>query len=95
MVMVSIREPDRDQSKNNLDQLKKKCYGIPKRTLEMNQQVNLNYPKCECHDCTQARWKMSFQGQLSGSAGQFPDQNNTALKAAQQQYADVQTRVNR
>jgi hypothetical protein len=23
------------------------------------------HERCECHLCTQARWKMSFQGQLS------------------------------
>jgi hypothetical protein len=23
--------------------------------------------RCECHDCTQARWKSSFQGQLESS----------------------------
>ena len=23
--------------------------------------------RCECHECTQIRWKMSFQGQLQGS----------------------------
>lgn len=28
------------------------------------------HPRCECHDCTQARWKMSFQGQLAGGIGQ-------------------------
>lgn len=25
--------------------------------------------RCECHDCTQARWKMSMQGQLSAQLG--------------------------
>ena len=23
--------------------------------------------RCECHECTQARWRMSIQGQLSGA----------------------------
>lgn len=34
----------------------------------MNQQIQYQAPaRCECHECTQARWKMSFQGQLHGS----------------------------
>lgn len=28
--------------------------------LEMQQ-----HPRCECHDCTQARWKQSLEGQLA------------------------------
>lgn len=31
-----------------------------------NSQVSDFHTKCECHDCTQARWKMSFQYQLGG-----------------------------
>lgn len=23
--------------------------------------------RCECHECTQARWKMSLHGQLAGA----------------------------
>jgi len=23
------------------------------------------HQRCDCHDCTQARWRMSFQGQLA------------------------------
>jgi hypothetical protein len=33
------------------------------KRLAMNQ-----YERCECHECTQARWKMSLQGQWA-SAG--------------------------
>jgi predicted metal-dependent hydrolase len=25
-----------------------------------------NPSRCECHECTQARWKMSLQGQMQG-----------------------------
>ena len=53
-------------------------------------QMSLNYQKCECHDCTQARWKMSFQGQL---AGQAIDQSNSALEAAKQQQYSGQSIV--
>lgn len=30
-------------------------------TLSYLQQANL-HPRCECHECTQARWKMSGGG---------------------------------
>lgn len=30
------------------------------------QQVGGNPPRCECHECTQIRWKLSMQGQLQG-----------------------------
>lgn len=33
------------------------------------QQVSQNPPRCECHDCTQARWKQSMQGQIQGAIG--------------------------
>ena len=26
------------------------------------QQLSLNPPRCECHECTQARWRMSIGG---------------------------------
>ena len=47
-------------------------------------------PKCECHECTQIRWKMSFQGQLlqgqqaipSGQLGQH-NQDLESLGKAQ------------
>jgi len=26
-----------------------------------------NPPRCECHECTQIRWKLSMQGQLQGA----------------------------
>ena len=43
--------------------------------------------KCECHDCTQARWQMSgaqrTSSQLTGAAGQLQ-------QAMQQSAADVQ-----
>ena len=29
-----------------------------------DQPANNNPPKCECHECTQIRWKMSFAGQV-------------------------------
>lgn len=31
-------------------------------------QNSMNPPRCECHECTQARWKTSMQGQLSNAA---------------------------
>lgn len=33
--------------------------------------MSLHY-QCECHDCTQARWKMSFQGQISSFVSPSP-----------------------
>lgn len=42
----------------------------------LTQQGITQYSRCECHDCTQARYKMSFQGQIQsgvigGSIGVF------------------------
>jgi hypothetical protein len=48
----------------------------------------INYPKCECHDCTQARWRMSIQGQPAGNV--VGNANQELMKASQQQYADSQ-----
>lgn len=49
----------------------------------------LGHPRCECHECTQARWKMSFQGQNQGALGPglgaVQQQQQEAKKAAQQQ----------
>lgn len=51
------------------------------------------YSRCECHDCTQARWKMSFQSQLEPMKGLGGYQKNAltaeeAQKAAQQQWTE-------
>jgi len=29
----------------------------------------MNEPRCECHECTQARYKSSFQGQFDTAMG--------------------------
>jgi len=29
--------------------------------------ANLQHEQCNCHECTQARWKMSFQYQISSA----------------------------
>lgn len=38
--------------------------------LQISPNQQINPPRCECHECTQARWKMSFQGQLG--LGNYP-----------------------
>lgn len=52
----------------------------------MNQML-LNYPKCECHDCTQARWKMSFQGQSTTNLTPQQYVNSTTAQAVDQYIA--------
>jgi hypothetical protein len=34
------------------------------------------HERCECHDCTQARWRMSFQGQLSAGVVTYGPYNS-------------------
>lgn len=29
--------------------------------------ITQNPPRCECHECTQARWKSSMMGQMQGN----------------------------
>lgn len=36
------------------------------------QEEHVNKSPCECHECTQARWKSSFQGQLASVLQQAP-----------------------
>jgi hypothetical protein len=45
--------------------------------------------RCECHDCTQARWRMSFQGQTQGLTGlaQCATQAADIQKSAEQKIA--------
>jgi hypothetical protein len=41
--------------------------GGASQTSGFMQFVQVNHPRCECHDCTQIRWKTSMQGQLQGA----------------------------
>lgn len=57
------------------------------------------YAKCECHDCTQARFKMSFQGQIqsgvievgTSSTGGNMAVNGSAGFGASQEWLDTHT----
>jgi hypothetical protein len=46
-------------------------------TQQLTAQNSVNPPRCECHECTQARWKTSLQGQIQGSLGKQLQQNQT------------------
>lgn len=57
----------------------------------LQQLYNSNPPRCECHQCTQARHAQSFQGQSQGAMGTTGQQafggSQEALKQQQmEQY---------
>lgn len=54
--------------------------------------------RCECHDCTQARWKSSFQGQMAVAVGGgtivFPYTSNRPMTSPDGCVTTVSTEVN-
>lgn len=46
-------------------------------------------PRCECHECTQARWKMSTTGQLQGAWGNLATFEQIAKSRAAQAMRDT------
>jgi len=40
-----------------------------------------NPPQCECHECTQIRWRMSLGGQLSALSGAAKKQDSSTFLA--------------
>ncbi len=41
--------------------------------------TDYQHPKCECHECTQIRWRLSLQGQIT-----------TAMQSSQQHNQDLE-----
>lgn len=47
-------------------------------------QILSNPPRCECHECTQIRWKMSMMGQIQQQQQQLSIEQKMQQSQAQQ-----------